>query len=310
LPSLFATLSLKERDQDAELFAKELGENFLKWGFCGIKDHNIDQKLIQEVLQIFEAFFALPVAQKMQYFNPNLHGSRGYTPMKVEKAKDSAYPDIKEFWHIGRELEITHPFSKWMHENLYVSEIHQFKEKTSTLFLQFDHLGQTLLNSIAIFLGIDEQYFSSTAGLGNSIMRAIHYPPITQKDMAERAGAHEDINLITLLIGGHQSGLELLTKNNTWEKVQVGRDVVICNIGDMLQRFTNHYLPSTTHRVSATKTESKNSRYSIPFFVHSNPDWLIETLETCITDNCPNKYSQSILAEDYLNERLKEINLA
>jgi len=310
LPSPFATLSLKQRDQDATLFATHLGDNFLEWGFCGIQDHHIDQKLTQEVLQIFEAFFALPVDKKMQYFNPELHGSRGYTPMKIEKAKDSAYPDIKEFWHIGRELEITHPFNRWMHKNMYVREIDQFKEKTSTLYMQFDQLGQTLLNSIAIFLGIDEQYFSRTAELGNSIMRAIHYPPITQKEWAERAGAHEDINLITLLIGGHQSGLEIRSKRNTWEKVQVGRDVVICNIGDMLQRFTNHYLPSTTHRVSATKAESKSSRYSIPFFVHSNPDWLIETLETCITDKHPNKYPKSILAEDYLSERLKEINLA
>jgi len=308
--TLFATLSLKHGAQDATLFAKQLGDNLLEWGFCGIKDHNIDQKLTQEVLQIFVEFFALPVEKKMQYFNPDLNGSRGYTPMKVEKAKDSAYPDIKEFWHIGRELEITHPFSKWMHKNLYVSEINQFKEKTSTLYMQFDQLGQALLNSIAIYLGIDEQYFSRNAELGNSIMRAIHYPPITQKDRAERAGAHEDINLITLLIGGHQSGLEILSKNNTWKKVKVGRDVIICNIGDMLQRFTNHYLPSTTHRVSTTKTESKSSRYSIPFFVHSNPDWLIETLETCITDNHPNKYPKSILAEDYLGERLKEINLA
>jgi isopenicillin N synthase-like dioxygenase len=308
--TLFATLSLKHGAQDATLFAKQLGDNLLEWGFCGIKDHNIDQKLTQEVLQIFVEFFALPVEKKMQYFNPDLNGSRGYTPMKVEKAKDSAYPDIKEFWHIGRELEITHPFSKWMHKNLYVSEINQFKEKTSTLYMQFDQLGQTLLNSIAIYLGIDEQYFSRNAELGNSIMRAIHYPPITQKDRAERAGAHEDINLITLLIGGHQSGLEILSKNNTWKKVKVGRDVIICNIGDMLQRFTNHYLPSTTHRVSTTKTESKSSRYSIPFFVHSNPDWLIETLETCITDNHPNKYPKSILAEDYLGERLEEINLA
>ena len=308
--TLFATLSLKHGAQDATLFAKQLGDNLLEWGFCGIKDHNIDQKLTQEVLQIFVEFFALPVDKKMQYFNPDLNGSRGYTPMKVEKAKDSAYPDIKEFWHIGRELERTHPFSKWMHKNLYVSEINQFKEKTSTLYMQFDQLGQTLLNSIAIYLGIDEQYFSRNAELGNSIMRAIHYPPITQKDGAERAGAHEDINLITLLIGGHQSGLEILSKKNTWEKVKVGRDTIICNIGDMLQRFTNHYLPSTTHRVSTTKTESKSSRYSIPFFVHSNPDWLIETLETCITDNHPNKYPKSILAEDYLGERLKEINLA
>ena len=148
----FTTLSLETFDQDKDLFSKQLGDNFIQWGFCGVRDHKIDQDLIDEVIEMFETFFSLPNQTKMKYFNPNLHGARGYTPMKVEKAKNSNRPDNKEFWHIGRELNQTHPFREWMHDNLYVSEIEDFKEKTSILFSQFDHLGQSLLKSIALFL--------------------------------------------------------------------------------------------------------------------------------------------------------------
>ena len=140
-------------------------------------------------------------------------------------------------------------------------------------------------------------------------MRSIHYPPIRSNEKGERSGAHEDINLITLLIGGHQPGLEILSKGEKWLPVEYDSNVIICNIGDMLQRFSNHRLVSTTHRVR-TPLDLKNvSRYSIPFFVHPNPDWIIETLDSCISEDNPNKYPQSISAEDYLQQRLKEIKL-
>ena len=261
----FNTINLSKFDHEAYSFSQELGKNLIDWGFCGIKEHNIDQTLIQEVIGMFEEFFNYPNEMKMKYFRSDLHGARGYTPMRIEKAKNSSIPDNKEFWHIGRELNGNHPFRNWMQDNFYISEIDNFQEKTSSLYLQFDRLGQKLLKAIALFLDIESDYFEKTANSGNSIMRVIHYPPVKTEEKSERAGAHEDINLITLLIGGHQSGLELLTNKNTWEKVTVGRDVVICNIGDMLQRLTNHVLPSTTHRVTATKEESKNSRFSILF---------------------------------------------
>jgi len=306
----FTTIDLSKFDQDAYSFSQELGKNLIDWGFCGIKEHDIDQTLIQEVIEIFEEFFSYPDDMKMKYFRSDIHGARGYTPMKIEKAKNSSIPDNKEFWHIGRELSKHHTFRNWMQNNFYISEVDKFQEKTSALYLQFDRLGQKLLKSIAIFLDIESDYFEKTANSGNSIMRVIHYPPMKTEDKSERAGAHEDINLITLLIGGHQSGLELLTNQNTWEKVTVGRDVVICNIGDMLQRLTNHVLPSTTHRVTATIEESSNSRFSIPFFVHPNPDWQIQTLSNCVSEKNKNRYPEGILAEDFLKERLKEINLA
>lgn len=306
----FAIISLDSEKTNAEVFAQQLGNNFLQWGFCGIQDHRIDLNLIDNVMELFEEFFALPLTTKMQYFDTKLKGARGYTPTRIETPKGSNFADLKEFWHVGRELESPHPFSKWMHKNFDVTEIRVFKESTNALFDQFDLLGQSLLAAIAIFLDLDKHYFVKHAGLGNSIMRAIHYPPIQQEDHAERAGAHEDINLITLLLGGHQSGLELLTKTGKWEKIQVDREVVICNIGDMLQRFTNHYLPSTTHRVSSSASVARTSRYSIPFFVHPNPDWNIKTLTNCISVTHPDCYPESILAEDYLELRLKEIKLA
>jgi len=310
MPPPFAIISLEKQQKETELFAQELGENLLQWGFCGISEHTIDPNLIDDVMIIFKEFFALPKATKKHYFDPKLKGARGYTPTRIETPKDSNHADYKEFWHVGRELEKTHPLSKWMHENYEVTEIEKFNEKTNALFDQFDNLGQSLLSAIAVFLKLDAHYFATHAGAGNSIMRAIHYPPIELKEAAQRAGAHEDINLITLLVGGHQSGLQLLNKQGKWEKIKVQRNIIICNIGDMLQRFTNHYLPSTTHRVSSSMKEAKISRYSIPFFVHPNPDWRIKTLANCITDQYPNRYPKSILAEDFLASRLKEINLA
>jgi isopenicillin N synthase-like dioxygenase len=310
MPAPFAIVSLASQEKETDLFAQQLGESLLQWGFCGISDHSIDSDLIDEVMRIFKEFFALPETIKTRYYDSSLKGARGYTPTRVETPKNSSHPDFKEFWHVGRELNKDHLFAKWMHQNFEVTEIEMFKEKTNTLFEQFDDLGQILLSAIAVFLNLEAHYFSTHAGLGNSIMRAIHYPPIQLKEAAERAGAHEDINLITLLLGGHQSGLELLTKEGKWEKIQVERDIIICNIGDMLQRLTNHYLPSTTHRVSASMAEAKTSRYSIPFFVHPNPDWRIQTLTSCISDKYPNRYTESILAEDYLALRLKEIKLA
>ena len=165
------------------------------------------------------------------------------------------------------------------------------------------------MESIALYLRLEEDYFSSAINKGNSVMRAIHYPPVKNNEIGERAGAHEDINLITLLIGGHESGLEILSKQGEWQDATVDEDVIICNVGDMLQRLTNNYLISTTHRVSASLLQSETSRYSIPFFVHPNPDWIINTLQSCYDKDTPNLYKESIMAEDYLQQRLREINL-
>ena len=305
----FKILSFQEKQKDKNNFSKELGESFRKWGFAGIKEHNIDKDLVKQVMNLFSEFFSLSKDIKDNYYKPELGGARGYTPIKIETPKGGKNPDIKEFWHVGRNLEQQDPYRKWMHDNLVIKEIPELSEKANILFTQFDNLGQDLLESIALYLNLEESYFCDAINKGNSVMRTIHYPPVKNDEIGERAGAHEDINLITLLIGGHKSGLEILSQNGEWQDATVDEDVIICNIGDMLQRLTNNYLRSTTHRVSASSLQSESSRYSIPFFVHPNPDWLITTLPSCCDEGRPNLYGKSILAEDFLQERLKEIKL-
>ncbi|HIC27783.1 MAG TPA: isopenicillin N synthase family oxygenase [Gammaproteobacteria bacterium] len=310
MPLPFSVLSLNLWKEDPKEFATQMGRNFENSGFCGITEHSINEELINEVLQIFKRFFALPEQEKMQYFETNLGGARGYTPIKVETPKGGYEADIKEFWQTGRSLPKDHEFRKWMPSNKWATEIPRFKEKVHKLFEQFDLVGKALLKSVAIYLQIDENYFEEVANEGNSVMRTIHYPPVRQNEKGERSGAHEDINLITLLIGGHQPGLEIRSKKKEWLPVNFDPEVLICNIGDMLQRFTNHKLVSTTHRVVTPEESSKNtSRYSIPFFVHPNPNWVIETLDSCCSEDNPKKYQEAILSEDFLQERLKEIKL-
>ena len=310
MPLPFSVLSLNLWKEDPKEFATQMGRNFENSGFCGITEHSINEELINEVLQIFKRFFALPKQEKMQYFEANLGGARGYTPIKVETPKGGYEAYIKEFWQTGRSLPKDHEFRKWMPSNKWATEIPRFKEKVHKLFEQFDLVGKSLLKSVAIYLQIDENYFEEVANEGNSVMRTIHYPPVRQNEKGERSGAHEDINLITLLIGGHQPGLEIRSKKNEWLPVNFDSEVLICNIGDMLQRFTNHKLVSTTHRVVTPEESSKNtSRYSIPFFVHPNPNWVIETLDSCCSEDNPKKYQEAILSEDFLQERLKEIKL-
>ena len=305
----FKILSLKEKQKDKNNFSKELGDNLNQWGFVGIKEHTIDRDLVKDVISLFAEFFNLTDDIKESYYNPNLGGARGYTPIKIETPKGGKSPDIKEFWHVGRSLDLDDPYRKWMHDNYLIREIPELSEKADMLFTQFDELGRNLLESIALYLNLENDYFSNVVDKGNSVMRAIHYPPVKNNEIGERAGAHEDINLITLLIGGHKSGLEILSQEGEWQDATVDEDVIICNIGDMLQRLTNNYMRSTTHRVSASLLQSESSRYSIPFFVHPNPDWLISTLPSCYDEDKPNLYTESILAEDYLQERLKEIKL-
>ena len=306
----FSILSLNLKEKNPKEFSAVLGKNFENSGFCGISEHSLDDALISEVLEIFRNFFSFQKSQKMKYFEPNLGGARGYTPIKIETPKGGYDADLKEFWQTGRTIKEEHEFKQWMPPNKWVEEIPEFKEKVSELFKQFDDLGKSLLRSVASFLEIEEDYFDRVASEGNSVMRSIHYPPVRPNERGERSGSHEDINLITLLIGGHQPGLEILTKENRWLPLDLDSNIIVCNIGDMLQRFTNHKLVSTTHKVVAPLDGSKNiSRFSIPFFVHPNPNWVIETLDSFCTKDNPKRYKKAILAEDYLQERLKEINL-
>ena len=244
----------------------------------------------------------------MQYFKKDLGGARGYTPYKIETPKGGNHADLKEFWQVGRDLSEDHPYKKYMFDNVHVSEIEGFQRTVGELYKAFDEFGKELMKAIAIYLELDKQYFNSHINEGNSVLRAIHYPPY-EIESGERSGPHGDINLITLLIGGNKPGLEICI-DDEWHPVETPQSTVVCNVGDMLERFTNHRLPSVIHRVNTPSDASKNSsRFSIPFFLHPNPDWFIQTLGSCVDDDHPNQYPEGIMADDFLQQRLYEIKL-
>ncbi len=303
------SLALAETDKDA--FTARIGQSFSDWGFAVVSDHGISDALIEKAEQMSRAFFALPDGVKRKYHIAGGGGARGYTPFGTEAAKDSDIHDLKEFWHIGRQLPTGHEFESFMSPNIWPKELDDFRACYLELFTAFDTAGQRILEAIARFLKLDPAFFDDTVRDGNSILRLIHYPPVPADSPAVRAAAHEDINTITLLIGAEEAGLELLDRQGNWRAVTPKPGELAVNIGDMLQRLTNNRLPSTTHRVVNPAPERRgHSRYSMPFFLHFRPDYLIETLPECVDADHPNLYPDPITAHDYLMERLREIGLA
>jgi isopenicillin N synthase-like dioxygenase len=309
--SKIPTLDIRRFDSDREAFVAELGAAYREWGFCGVSHHGITGAAIDGPYRAFQQFFALPLATKMKYNVPGNAGARGYTPFGIETAKDSKYPDLKEFYHIGRELPAGSRYAQWMAPNLWPDEVPDFREQAYGLFQALDALGARVLSALALHLGLAGDFFVEPTRFGNSILRPIHYPPITSPDIPNvRAGAHEDINLITLLVGASAAGLEVKARNGDWVPFTAEADTIVVNIGDMLQRLSNHVYPSTTHRVVNPPGEAaRQPRYSTPYFLHANPDYLIETLPGCISADNPNRYLQPISSHDYLMERLREIKL-
>lgn len=305
------TLDMGRFETDRASFVADLGAAYREFGFVGVTNHGIPKALMDRAYATFQEFFALPVETKMKYHVPGGGGARGYTGFGVETAKDSKHADLKEFWHVGRELPPGHRFESVMPPNLWPAEVPQFKEVAYSLYQALDALGLKMLSAIAEHLKLPSDFFNDKVDLGNSILRPIHYPPITADNIPNvRAGQHEDINFITLLIGSSAEGLQLLRRDGSWLPITTQGDAIVCNIGDMLQRLTNHVLPSTTHRVVNPPGEkARQPRYSIPFFLHPNPDYLIETLPHCITPDRPNRYPEPITAHGYLQERLREIKL-
>jgi isopenicillin N synthase-like dioxygenase len=297
--------------QDRQAFIDELGAAYREWGFAGINGHGIPDELIKGAYATFKEFFALPDEVKRRYHVPGGGGARGYTPFGIETAKDSRYPDLKEFWHVGREIPRDSKYAEVMAPNLWPGEVDSFKRDAYGLYQALDDLGSQVLSALALHIGLPEDFFADKTNFGNSILRPIHYPPITAPDIPNvRAGAHEDINLITLLVGASAAGLEVKSRKGEWVPFTADADTIVVNIGDMLQRLTNHVYPSTTHRVVNPPGEAaRQPRYSVPFFLHPNPDYLIETLPGCISDENPNRYPTPITSHDYLLERLREIKL-
>lgn len=310
--SKIPTLDIRRFESDREAFVAELGAAYREWGFCGVSDHGISTEAIKGAYEVFKAFFALPEATKRSYHVPGTGGARGYTPFGIETAKDSQYPDLKEFFHIGRELPEGSKYADVMAPNVWPTEVRGFREQAYGLFLALDELGLRVLSALALHIDLPEDFFVDKTRFGNSILRPIHYPPISSPDIPNvRAGAHEDINLITLLVGASAAGLEVKARNGDWVPFTADADTIVVNIGDMLQRLSNHVYPSTTHRVVNPPGEAaRQPRYSTPYFLHANPDYLIETLPGCISAGNPDRYPTPITANEYLMQRLREIKLA
>lgn len=302
-------VSLADQAGDPLGFAAALGGSFERFGFAMVSDHGIPQDLVDRAWAMTKAFFDLPEDVKRSYFVAGGGGARGYTPFKTEIAKGATHVDLKEFWHIGRELAAGHRFSELMAPNIWPDQPEGFRETFVELFAAFDTAGDKLLSAIAVHLGLASDWFDHAVADGNSVLRLLHYPPVTEDAPNVRAGAHEDINLITLLLGAEEAGLELLDKDGEWLPVKPPEGALVVNVGDMLQRLTNHVLPSTTHRVVNPPVERRgHSRYSMPFFLHPAPDFLIKALPQTVTAQNPER-EPPITAHDYLAERLAEIGL-
>ncbi len=297
-------------DTDRDAFVAELGAAYREWGFAGIRGHGIPQDVIDGAYDVFVRFFALPEDVKKRYHIPGGGGARGYTAFGVETAKGAQYSDLKEFWHVGRDAR-DEKYADVMPANVWPTEIPGLRERALALYDALDGLGSRMLSALALHLGLDEHYFADKTDNGNSILRPIHYPPITTPDIPNvRAGAHEDINLITLLVGASAEGLQVLSRKGEWVPYTADADTIVVNIGDMLQRLTNHVLPSTTHRVvNPPGDKARQPRYSTPFFLHPNPDFLIDVLPDCVSADNPSRYPEPITAQGYLEERLREIKL-
>ena len=306
-----AVASLSLSDAGSADFARALGESFASSGFAIVRDHGISLALIERAEAEAKAFFALPEATRRAYAAVGSGGARGYTPFGVETAKGLSAHDLKEFGHVGRELPAGHRYRDVMPDNVWPSEVPRFRATMLAMFEAFDVAGARILAAVARFLSVDEDYFADTIRDGNSVLRLLHYPPVEASAGASiRAGAHEDINAITLLLGAEEAGLELKTRDGRWLAVSPEPGELVVNIGDMLQRLTNGRLRSTSHRVVNPAPErARKARFSMPFFLHFRPDFLIEALPGTVADSEAPQWPP-ITAHDYLLERLREIKLA
>lgn len=304
-------LDFRRVETDHAAFVQDLGNAYREFGFCCFVNHGIPDDVVARAYEDSKAFFALPEEVKRRYISHQLPGVRGFTPNKVETAKDATIADLKEFWHIGREVEGPNPYPNILLPNLWPDEVPGFHVHGLLLYRTMEKVGRRLLAAMLENIGEKPDLLEPHLDYGNSILRILHYPPVQTEDLpAVRASAHEDISLITILVGATDAGLELKTKTGEWLPIEAPPGSIIVNVGDMFQRLTNHVYPSTTHRVvNPEGAAATRARYSMPFFMDPNPDYLIQTLDSCISSERPNRYPAPILANDYLMERLHEIKM-
>ena len=313
IPCLDLGTYIHGNEAQRKKFSDELGSAFNDSGFVTITNHGVSQELIDKLYANIKGVFGLPVEVKRKYEKPELAGQRGYTSAGKETAKGAKMADLKEFWQIGQEVSDGDAIKSEYPNNEVLEEIEGFNSVTREIYQKLEENGKHLLRAIATYLELPINYFDAHVHNGNSILRGIHYFPIEDPDAlpddAVRAGAHEDINLITLLIGASADGLEVLTRNNEWLPIKAHHTDIVVNVGDMLQRLTNNKLKSTTHRVVNPPRElMKTSRFSVPFFLHPRSDMDLTSLPSTIDAEHPKAYSD-MTAGEYLDERLREIGL-
>ncbi|MGB8374278.1 MAG: 2-oxoglutarate and iron-dependent oxygenase domain-containing protein [Salegentibacter sp.] len=311
IPSVNLADFLSDDPERKQKFVKEIGQAYEEIGFVALKNHFLSDELVEELYKEVKAFFDLPLEVKKKYEIEELAGQRGYTSFGKEHAKGKKEGDLKEFWHFGQEPSKDADLTEEYPENVQVKELKDFNHVGMESYRMLEKTGIYVLRALALYIGLDEHYFDHWASNGNSILRPIHYPPITEEPKgAVRAGAHGDINLITLLMGASTGGLQVLRKDGEWIDAIPQEDELVINVGDMLERLTNNKLRSTIHRViNPPREEWSKPRFSIPFFMHPRSEMPLNCLEECINEEHPKHY-EDITAGEFLNQRLIEIGLA
>ena len=300
--------------EEKAAFVKKLGDSFSNIGFAIVSNHGVTDELIKNAYNSFQEFFALDDDTKRQFEDLEIAGQRGYVSKGKEHAKGRNVGDLKEFYHIGQIVEDDDPIKSEYPDNIFPdNKVPGLRQYGVDLYQSLEESGRYLLRAIADYLELDVNYFDDKIHNGNSILRPIHYFPIPNPseipDGAVRAAEHEDINLITLLIGASADGLQALNNDGNWINAKPEPNQIVINVGDMLQRLTNNRLKSTTHRVINPPRELMHlPRYSVPFFLHPRSDMDLTSLDNCIDEAHPKAYTD-MTAGEYLNERLKEIGL-
>lgn len=311
IPSVDLRDFLSEDPARKQKFVNEIGKAYEDIGFVALKGHFLNDQLVEDLYAEVRNFFNLPLENKTNYEIPGIGGQRGYVSFGKEHAKGRSAGDLKEFWHFGQYVSEDSKYAAEYPENIKVLELPNFNSIGEEAYKMLEKTGVYVLRALALYIGLDEFYFDPYVKEGNSILRPIHYPPITDepKDGAVRAAAHGDINLITLLMGAQGKGLQVQNNNGEWIDAMAQPDELMINVGDMLSRHTNNKLKSTIHQVVNPPRELwGSSRYSIPFFMHPVSDMNLNCLSECIDEKNP-KLFDDITAGDYLNERLVELGL-
>ena len=310
IPSVDLRDFLSGEPERKQKFVNEIGKAYEEIGFVALKGHFLNDQLVDELYGEVKQFFDLPVETKQKYEIPGIGGQRGYVGFGKETAKGFKKGDLKEFWHFGQYLEEGSKYATEYPDNVEVAENPKFNVVGKEAYQMLEKTGVYVLRALALYLNLDEFYFDKYVAEGNSILRPIHYPPITQEpDNAVRAAAHGDINLITLLMGAQGKGLQVMNHEGEWIDAIAQPDELMINVGDMLSRHTNNKLKSTIHQVVNPPRELwGTSRYSIPFFMHPVSEMPLNALENCVDENHPKLYEDTTAGE-FLYERLVELGL-